>query len=131
VSAQVAQAEAAQRAALANYRQAIENAFGDVDNALVARQKLAEQLEAQKKLVDALTTYDRLANLQYTGGYAPYSTVLQAEQSLFPAELSLANIRASLLSSSVNLYKAMGGGWVDIAADMAPGSATERKGASE
>lgn len=126
VGAQVAQAEAAQRAALANYRQAIENAFGDVDNALVARQKIAEQLEAQKKLVDALTTYDRLANLQYTGGYAPYSTVLQAEQSLFPAELSLANIRASLLTSSVNLYKAMGGGWVDIAADMTSATATEQ-----
>lgn len=47
-----------------------------------------------------------------------YSTVLQAEQALFPAELTLANIRASLLASSVNLYKAMGGGWVAIASDM-------------
>ena len=123
VGAQVAQAEAARDAALENYRQAIENAFGDVDNALIASQKLGEQIAAQERLVDALRTYDRLANLQYTGGYAPYSTVLQAEQSLFPAELGLANLRASLLSASVNLYKAMGGGWVGVAAQMtAPGA---------
>ena len=118
VGAQVAQAEAAQRAAVASYRQSIENAFADVDNALVARQKLADQLSAQTRLVDALRTYDHLANLQYTGGYAPYSTVLQAEQSLFPAELALASTRASLLASSVNLYKAMGGRWVEIASAM-------------
>jgi len=126
VGAQVAQAEAAQRAALLNYQQAVENAFGDVDNALIARQKLSEQLAAQKRLVEALQTYDRLANLQYNGGYTSYTTVLQAEQSLFPAELSLANIRASLLSSSVNLYKAMGGGWVTIAAGMTSDATTQQ-----
>src|SRR4030095_15987572 len=86
-------------------------------NALIANQKLSEQLAAQKKLVTALKTYSRLATLQYRGGYSPYSTVLQAEQSLFPAELTLANIRASMLASSVNIYKAMGGGWVANARD--------------
>lgn len=115
VSGQVAQAEAAQRAALASYRLAIRNAFGDVDNALVANQKLGEEIAAQTKLVASLKDYERLARLQYDGGYAPYSTVLQAEQSLFPAELSLASMRASLLASSANVYKAMGGGWIDAA----------------
>jgi multidrug efflux system outer membrane protein len=38
--------------------------------------------------------------------------VLQAEQALFPAELNLASIRAQVFGSAVNLYKAMGGGWV-------------------
>lgn len=118
IRGQVAQAEAARDAALLNYQQAIRNAFGDVDNALVVKQKLAEQLDAQTKLVAALKDYDHLATLQYNGGYTSYSTVLQAEQALFPAELTLANIRASLLMSSVNLYKAMGGGWVAIASDM-------------
>jgi len=50
--------------------------------------------------------------------------VLQAEQSLFPAELTLAAVRSSLLASSVGIYKAMGGGWVVVAdgmtADRAP-----------
>ena len=54
------------------------------------RASCEEQLAAQKKLVAALQDYARLANLQYTGGYTSYTTVLQAEQSLFPAELTLA-----------------------------------------
>lgn len=115
VSGQVAQSEAAQRAALASYELAIQNAFADVDSALIANQKIAEQLAAQNRLVSALSDYERLAKLQYDGGYVPYSTVLQAQQTLFPAELELAALRASVLSSSVNIYKVMGGGWIDEA----------------
>ena len=115
VSGQVAQAEAAQRAALESYRLSIQNAFGDVDNALIANAKGREQVAAQERLVAALSDYTRLARLQYNGGYAPYSTVLQAEQALFPAELNLVAYRAATLNTSVNLYKAMGGGWVDLA----------------
>jgi len=112
VSSQVAQAEAGQQAALLNYQLSIRNAFADVDNALIANQKLREQLDAQVKLVAALQQYNDLARLQYDGGYTSYSTVLQAEQALFPAELNLASIRAQLFGSAVNIYKAMGGGWV-------------------
>ena len=121
VSGQVAQAEAAQNAALLNYQLSIRNAFADVDNALIANQKLHEQLDAQVKLVAALQQYSDLARLQYDGGYSPYSTVLQAEQALFPAELNLASIRAQLFASAVNIYKAMGGGWV-AQADQLTGS---------
>jgi multidrug efflux system outer membrane protein len=121
VSGQVAQAEAAQQAALANYRLAIQNAFADVDNALVANAKLKEQLAAQERLVAALKDYARLARLQYDGGYTSYSTVLQAEQTLFPAELTLAAVRASVFTSAANTYKAMGGGWV-VEADRFTGS---------
>jgi outer membrane protein, multidrug efflux system len=122
VSGQVAQAEAARDAALWNYRLAIQNAFGDVDNALVANQKLQDQLAAQGRLVAALKDYSRLAKLQYDAGYVPYSTVLQAEQSLFPAELTLASVRTSMFASSATIYKAMGGGWV-ATADAMSGSA--------
>ncbi|WP_300319177.1 efflux transporter outer membrane subunit [Accumulibacter sp.] len=112
VSGQVAQAEAAQRAALLSYQLAIRNAFADVDNALVANANLGQQLQAQIRLVAALKEYTTLSRKLYEGGYADYSTVLQAEQALFPAELNLMAIRAQLLASSVNIYKAMGGGWV-------------------
>jgi multidrug efflux system outer membrane protein len=117
VSGQVTQAEAAQQAALQNYEQSIQSAFADVDTSLVASEKVVEQLAAQQRLVVALKDYSRLATLQYNGGYTAYSTVLQAEQSLFPAELTLASVRASMLTSSVNVYKAMGGGWVSLAGD--------------
>jgi multidrug efflux system outer membrane protein len=115
VSGQVAQAEAGQLAALESYKLAIRNAFADVDNALVANAKLREQLAAQTRLVAALKQYNELARLQYDGGYVGYSTVLQAEQALFPAELNLVSVRASLFTSAVNIYKAMGGGWVTLA----------------
>jgi hypothetical protein len=100
VSGQVVQSEAAQQAALLNYQQNVQNAFGDVANALIASQKLADQLQAQQRLVVALQTYERLANLQYNGGYTSYTTVLQAEQSLFPAQLTLASVRAQMVASS-------------------------------
>jgi len=92
---------------------------------LVASQKLREQQAAQERLVAALKSYASLATLQYNGGYTSYTTVLQAEQSLFPAELQLASVRASVFSSSVNIYKAMGGGWVVEA-----GQADRRHGAA-
>ena len=119
VSGQVAQAEASQRAALESYRRAVQSSFADVDNALIGYAKGREQVAAQERLVAALSDYVRLARLQYNGGYAPYSTVLQAEQALFPAELNLVAFRAANLNASVSLYKAMGGGWVDLAATRA------------
>ena len=123
VSGQVAQAEGAQRAAVFSYQLSIQNAFADTENALVAASKLQEQQAAQEKLVVALKDYTRLANLQYTGGYTSYTTVLQAEQSLFPAELGLATVRASVFSANVAIYKAMGGGWIVAADKMTTGTA--------
>jgi multidrug efflux system outer membrane protein len=128
ISGQVAQAEAAQKAALLSYRYSIQSAFADVDNALVVRLKLAEQLAAQERLVAALRDYSRLARLQFEGGYAPYSTVLQAEQSLFPAELTLAAVRASVFTATANTYKAMGGGWITEADRLTGSSALPADG---
>ena len=101
ISGQVAQAEAGQKAALSSYLLAIQNAFGDTENALVANTNLGTQLEAQGRLVTALSEYSKLARLQFDGGYTSYSTVLQAEQQLFPAELNQATIRAQLYASFV------------------------------
>jgi multidrug efflux system outer membrane protein len=108
---QVKQAEAARKAALFSYELTIQSSFADAENTLVARKKLVEQIQAQERLVRANSEYVRLARLQYDGGYSPYSTVLQAEQQLFPSELNYAQYRAALFVSLVNIYKAMGGGW--------------------
>jgi outer membrane protein, multidrug efflux system len=118
IEGQVAQAEASHKALLLAYQQAIQNAFADVENALNSRTELSKQLDAQEKLVKAQQNYARLAQLLYDGGYAPYSTVLQAEEQLFPSELNLATIRGQQLASLVNIYKAMGGGWVENATGM-------------
>jgi multidrug efflux system outer membrane protein len=115
IAGQVAQAEAAQRAALQGYQLAIQSAFADVDGALASRSTLIDQQAAQQKLVQALRSYSRIAQMQFDVGRVPYSTVLQAEQELFPAELDWAADRARLASSIVGIYKAMGGGWVAVA----------------
>ncbi len=123
ISGQVQQAEAGQKAALANYELTVQSAFADVDNLLSARLRTDEQLAAQARLVAALADYSRLARLQYGAGYAPYYAVLQAEQQLFPEELNYARTRASTLIAVVNLYKAMGGGWIEQAATLNASSA--------
>ena len=112
ITAQVRRSEAAQKAALHNYESAIQNSFADVEDALVIRKKLVEQVQAQERLVKANSEYTRLARLQYEGGYTPYSTVLQAEQMLFPSEINLVQSRTSAFMALVNIYKAMGGGWL-------------------
>jgi outer membrane protein, multidrug efflux system len=109
IRGRVKRAEAAQEAALQNYENAILSAFSAVENALVFRQKLAEQLQAQQRLVTALKEYDRLAWLQYNSGYTPYLNVLYAEAQLFPAELNYAQVYASVLASLVSIYQAHGG----------------------
>jgi multidrug efflux system outer membrane protein len=115
IAGQVRQAEAGREAALLSYKNAILSAFSDVENGLVSRRKLSDQLESQQKLVGSLREYARLAWMQYNGGYTPYLTVLDAESQLFPAELNYAQTRTALLASYVDIYKAMGGGWVNNA----------------
>jgi outer membrane protein, multidrug efflux system len=118
IRGQVKQAEAAQRAALLSYEQAIQNAFADVENSLISREKLGEQLSAEQKRVVAYREYTRLAWLKYNGGYTPYLDVLYAEAQLFPAELSATQTQAAALISLVNIYKAIGGGWIAAAEGM-------------
>ena len=120
ISAQVASAEAGQRAALAKYERAIQHAFADVDQALAARSDIEEQLAAQGRLVAALNEYSELSRMLFDGGYVPYSTVLQAQQQLFPEELNLAAVRGQSLAASIAIYRTMGGGWVDLATARAP-----------
>lgn len=115
---QVFQAKALQQAALITYKETIQNAFADVEDALVDRTMLVEQLAAQERLVQAAGEYEYLATLQYKGGYSPYFIVIQAQQQYFPAQLSWVQTRGNLLSSVVDIYQAMGGGWVVIAENM-------------
>ncbi len=116
IAGQVRQAEAVEKALLFTYELAIQNAFADTENSLIARRKLAEQTQAQQRLVRANSEYVRLARLQYDGGHTSYTTVLQAEQQLFPSELNYTQYKAALFISLVNIYKAMGGGWITEAA---------------
>jgi multidrug efflux system outer membrane protein len=66
----------------------------------------------------ALNDYARLAKLRYDEGYSSYLEVLDAERSLFNVDLLYTQTQADLFISLVSLYKAMGGGWIDLADEM-------------
>jgi multidrug efflux system outer membrane protein len=105
-------AEAAREAALVNYQQVIQSGFRDVEDALIDQRRSREQLDAQVSQVEALRLYAHTARLRYENGYTSYLEVLDAERSLFDAELAAARTKGILLQALINLYKAMGGGWV-------------------
>jgi len=119
IDSQVAQAEALQREALYTYEKSIISAFQDVDNALVDRQKFGQIREEQAKNVEALQRFRDLADLRYREGATIYLEVATAEQSLFNAQLAYVTTQSQLFQAYANLYKAMGGGWVDEAEQLA------------
>ena len=110
--------EAIQQQTLFQYQKAIQNAFREVDDALTDQKQTREQLEAQRRQVAALSDYARLARLRYDEGYTSYLEVLDAERSLFNAQLEYTQSQGVLFQALVNLYKAMGGGWVTQADKM-------------
>ena len=96
---------------VAQYEKAIQTAFAEVADGLAARGTFSEQLQAQRSLVQASDAYYRLADKRYRTGVDNYLTLLDAQRSLFGARQQLIGDRLNQLTSEVNLYKALGGGW--------------------
>jgi multidrug efflux system outer membrane protein len=115
IEGQVKAAEAQQRQALFSYRQAILNAFRDVEDALVSTTKGREQLASQGRQVKALDNYARLAKLQYDAGKTGYLQVLDADRTLFDGQLAQVQTQTGTLNALIDVYRAMGGGWIDQA----------------
>ena len=104
-------AEAIHGEALVNYQRVIYTAFRDVSDGLASYTKTTEQRTQQERLVEALTASSQLATQRYQGGLDSYLPVLDAQRNLFQGELDLARLRQQELSSLVQLYRALGGGW--------------------
>jgi multidrug efflux system outer membrane protein len=115
IGGEVKAAEAAQRQAVYSYQQTIQNAFREVEDALIDRGKSGQRLDALGRQLKALTNYARLARYRYDEGYTSYLEVLDAERSLFNVELTYTSSQNTLFRSLIGIYKAMGGGWVDQA----------------
>lgn len=102
-------------AALAAWQTTVLTAGEEVENALVAfvrererRDRLADAREAARRALD-------LARLQYENGLVDFQRVLEGQRSVFVFEESLAASEASVRTNVVALYKALGGGWQDVA----------------
>lgn len=113
IEGQIASAEAGEREALAFYQQVVLNALRETNDALVGVQKLREEYDALAKRTIALRSYARLSRARYEGGATSYIEVLYAENELFAAEIAGIAALAQRHAELVNLYKALGGGWVD------------------
>jgi len=103
--------ESRQRQMLYDYEATILQAFRETEDSLVAYRKTGEQRVAQADRVAAERKVVELAELRYRGGVAAYLEVLDAQRSLFEAELDEAETVSSHLIWLVRLYKALGGGW--------------------
>ena len=93
------------------YEKAVQTAFTEVSNGLIAHQRVRESRERQEDLVAALRDRLRLAYIRYRGGVDTQLNALDADRDLFQAELDLSQIRLDELLTVVQLYKALGGGW--------------------
>ncbi len=120
IEGQVGSAEAQYRAALAGYQQTVLGAFRETNDALTGSQKRVQEFETQRVRVDALREFARLSKLRFDKGVSGYLEVLVAENELFAAEIASVNLQAARYTQLINVYQAVGGGWVDIADQMTP-----------
>jgi multidrug efflux system outer membrane protein len=103
-------AQARKVVAVATYEKTVQQAFREVADLLVARDKLAAQLTATEAAERAQTERKRIADARYGAGISSYLEVLDAQRELFTAQQSVVSTRRTLLSTAAQLYKALGGG---------------------
>lgn len=113
-------AEVRSNIAVNDYERTIQVAFREVADALVARDLLNEQLDAQQRTLDAQAARLKLANLRFENGIASSLDVLDAQRDLFTAQQQLVQTRLLRLTNSIDLYRSLGGG-LD-AAELPPAS---------
>ncbi len=104
-------AEARFQESVASYQRAVQNAFREVSDSLIAYQRTQEYRARQEQNAQAHRDATATANDRYEGGVTSYLEVLYNEQELFNSELALAQARRNELLSVVQLYRALGGGW--------------------
>ena len=108
---QVELAHARTREALFEYRKAVQTAFQETADALLAYGKYGEFQREQATQVEALRRAEAIALARYRVGYASYFDVINADRDLFTAELSLSQAYGNSLTALVRLYQVLGGGW--------------------
>ncbi|HDR2706306.1 TPA: efflux transporter outer membrane subunit [Enterobacter mori] len=106
-------AEIRQQQSVVNYEQKIQAAFKDVADALALRDSINNQIDAQQRYLDSLQITLQRARGLYASGTVSYIEVLDAERSLFATQQTLLDLINSRQVNEINLYTALGGGWVE------------------
>ena len=109
--ANLAATQAAQKIAIAQYEKAIQSAFRDISDALIARRTYADYITAIDSNVTAQQRRYALSDIRYKQGVDSYLTVITAQQSLMAAQQTQITARYAQLVNLVTLYQALGGDW--------------------
>jgi multidrug efflux system outer membrane protein len=111
--ARVDQARARSDQAVASYQRSVETAFREVADALVnVDRSNGSEAELQLRLQAARSALE-LSNERYRSGYSPFLEVLDAQRTVNDAAIAFVRNRQARLAFSVDLMKALGGGWSD------------------
>jgi len=111
VDAEVAQANAATREALAHYRQVVLHAAEDVENACVALVQLETYRQEVTRQINALTRARDESREAYGAGLIALTDVLDADRQLLAAESEQPRAQADAARAAVQLFRSLGGGW--------------------
>ena len=109
-SARIAKAQAEQSAL--QYRRTVLTALVEVSDALVAYDRDGATADGSRRLVAVNTEYLRLEELRFRSGVVSYLDVLDAQRQLFSTQLDLNTSEVNQRLAAVQLYKALGGGWM-------------------
>ena len=111
VQAQTDAAGAQRDGLVYTYENVVRNAFSETENSLGAIYRLRQQaVENDARRATSAETL-RIAHNRYRNGYASYLEELDAQRSLYSADVGLLQLKTRILVASVDLYRAMGGGW--------------------
>ncbi|HHL4077812.1 efflux transporter outer membrane subunit [Burkholderia sola] len=105
------------RIEIANYEKAIQSAFREVSDGLAARGTYDQQIAALERNEHAQQRRFDLSDLRYKNGVDSYLTVLTAQTDLYTAQTSLISARLARWTNLVDLYRALGGGWIQRAGE--------------
>jgi NodT family efflux transporter outer membrane factor (OMF) lipoprotein len=104
-------AKAQRDAAVAQYERSIQTAFREVSDALAGQATYAEQLRAAQSAAATESNRFSLSEQRYKTGAASYLDLLDAQRSLFSAQLTAVQANLARLQNQVTLYRVLGGGW--------------------
>jgi len=110
-------AKVEKRIEIANYENAIQSAFREVADGLAARGTYDQQIAALERNTFANQRRLDLSNLRYRNGVDSYLTVLTAQTDLYSAQQALIAAQLARLTNLVDLYRALGGGWIEHAGE--------------
>jgi len=113
IAANIKEQRAAYEENVANYRESVLTAFQDVENSLSSLKYLADQSEAENEALEQFQIALNLTNDRYSRGIVSYFDVIEAQGNALNAEQQTVQIAGNRIATTVQLIKALGGGWAD------------------